>query len=136
MSTTVTISGNTSELISYFQPPLHLSDQYECGLLYFSVINSTSNVISNRNLSIIRIECDLVNGSYCNGLQTHFIHEFVSDTAPDHSYVEIPRSIIYFPINKNIIPCISVRIIDQLGHCISFGEKQNIELRLHLRKTK
>ena len=99
MSTTVTISGNTSELISYFQPPLHLFDQYECGLLYFSVLNSRPKVaVSNSSLNVIRIECDLVNGSYCNGSPTHFIHEFVSDTPLGDSYIEIPRNIIYFPI--------------------------------------
>lgn len=139
MSKTVTISGNTSELISYFHPPLHLSDQYECGLLYFSILNSRPKVTANNNnssLSVIRIECDLVNDSYCNGLPTHFIHEFVSDNASGHCYIEIPRSIIYFPINKNIIPSISIRIVDQFGRCINFEQKHNIELRLHLRKSK
>lgn len=136
MSTTVTISGNKSELVSYFQPPLHLSDQYECGLLYFSVFNSRPDIpIKTRNLSVIKIECDLVYGSYCNGLPTHFIHEFVSDTALSHGYKEIPQNVIYFPVNKNIISSISVKIVDQFGHCINF-EEEYIQLRLHLRKTK
>lgn len=136
MSTTVTISGNKSELVSYFQPPLHLSDQYECGLIYFSVLKSRPSIpITNRGLSVIRIECDLVHGSYCNGLPTHFIHEFVSDTTPGHQCIEIPQNVIYFPVNKNIISSVSVKIVDQFGRCINFGEEQ-VQLRLHLRKTK
>lgn len=136
MSTTVTISGNKSELVSYFQPPLHLSDQYECGLLYFSVLNSRPDIpIKTSTLSVIKIECDLVYGSYCNGLPTHFIHEFVSDTSLSHDYIEIPQNVIYFPVNKNLISSISVKIVDQLGNCINFGE-EHIQLRLHLRKTK
>lgn len=137
MSTTITISGNKSELVSYFQPPLHLSDQYECGLLYFSVLKTRPNVpVNNSSLTaVIRIECDLVHGSYYNGLPTHFIHEFISDTAPGRSYTEIPQNVIYFPVNKNIISSISVRIVDQFGSCIDFGE-EHIQLRLHLRKAK
>lgn len=76
MSITVTISGTKSELESYFQPPLNLSGNYECGLLYCSILNSASNVYSSNTKipPIIRIECDIVYGSYTNRLPTHIIH--------------------------------------------------------------
>lgn len=136
MSFTVTISGNKSELVSYFQPPLHLSDQYECGLLYFSLLNSKPIAPNIGNsLSVIRIECDLVYGSYFNGLPKHFIHEFLYDSAPGRHYIETPQNVVYFPVNKNNISSISVKIVDQFGHRINFGE-EHIQLRLHLRKTK
>lgn len=137
MSITVTISGNKSELDSYFQPPLSLSGQYECGLLYCSVINSTSKYshVDSKFPSVIRIECDLIYGSYCNGLPTHIIHEFVSKTAADNQYIEIPQNVIYFPVNKNNITSITIKVLDQFGYRINFKE-QYIEIRLHLRKVK
>lgn len=138
MSITVTISGNKSELDTFFQPPLYLSGQFECGLLYFSVLNSIPNArINNNIIPVIRIECDLVHGSYSNGLPTHIIHEFVSNTATGQQIIEIPRNPIYFPVNKNTITSISIKIVDQFGFCINFREEhKNIELRLHIRKIK
>lgn len=134
MSITVTISGNKSELESYFQPPLSLLDKYECGLLYYSALNSVSNVLPNNTPSIIRIECDLIYGSYTDGIPTHIIHEFVANTTAGHYYLETPSNVIYFPVNKNIITSISIKVVDQFGFKIPFIE--HFQLRLHLRKVK
>lgn len=184
MSITLTITGNKSHLESQFQPPLALWENCECGLLYFSALNSIPNVTSRNNIftygeenkqliipegtydlydiaeyletniidceikikpsnntlkcylycservnftannsighllgfqntklepnkwyesmnpvnilpvSVIRIECDLVQGSYINGSPSHVIHEFVPDVSPGHRYIEIPKNII------------------------------------------
>lgn len=131
MSITVTISGNKSELITYFQPPLNLIDQYECGLLYFFVLNSAWGwKIPN----IISIECDLVYDSYKNGLPTHIVHEFVCNTTSDKWIVESPQNIVYFPVNKKLIPSITIKILDQFGKGLHFKDNQ-IQLQLHLRKA-
>lgn len=131
MSVTVTISGSSSELESHFQPPLSLSGHYECGLLYFSV-GSAPDINASNIIPVIRIECDLVHGSYLNGIPTHVIHEFVSN---GFQCLEIPQNIIYYPINKNTISSISIKIVDQFGYYLNF-KKDRIQLRLHLRKTK
>lgn len=135
MSITVNISGNNSELESYFHPPLNLTGKYECGLLYCSILKSLSkgHYINNNTRPVIRIECDLIYGSYTNGLPTHVIHEFVYNTASERHYIETPQSVIYFPLNKNIISSICIKIVDQFGYIIDFIE--HIQLRLHLRKS-
>lgn len=130
MSVTVTISGNKSELTTYFQPPLSLSNSYECGLLYFFVFNPSHNF---NTYSIISIECDLVQGSYSNGFPTHIIHEFMHNKTTSACLTESPKNIVYFPINKKVIPSITVKILDQFGNCINFKEER-IQLQLHLRK--
>lgn len=86
-------------------------------------------------LSVIRIECDLINGSYINGLPSHIIHEFVPNVPPGHQYIEVPNNIIYFPINKYDIPSVTIKIVDESGNLIDF-RKEQIQLRLHLRKAK
>lgn len=135
MSLTVTISGSKSELASYFQPPISLSGQYECGLLYFSVLNLKPGDahVDNNILSVVRIECDLIHGSYSDGLPTHNIHEFLTYNTVGHQHIERPQNVIYFPVNKNIISSISIKIVDQFGHSIHF-DKADIQLSLHLRK--
>lgn len=224
MSFTVTMTGKKSVLESHFQPPLNLSGKYECGLLYFSVLNSVHNITCKNNifaygekgkilkipcgfydlfdlskylqshindceiklkpnnntltcslycskiihfetqnsiapllgfplttleankwhesehpvnilpLSIIRIECDLVSGSYNNGSPSHVIYEFVPNVAAGHKYIEVPRKIIYLPVNKSTLTTLTVRVLDDFNNCINFGE-ENIQLRLHLRKS-
>lgn len=135
MSITVTISGDKSELESYFHPPLNLSGKYECGLLYFSITNSKSfGQFSNNTAPVIGIECDLIYGSYTNGIPTHTIYELVSDTAGDIRYIETPQNIVYLPVYKNIVSSISIKVVNQFGQ--SLNNIGHIQLRLHLRKIK
>lgn len=224
MSITLTITGNKSILESHFQPPLSLEEKCECGLLYFSALNSIPNVTARNNvfaygennkqihipvgtydlydiveylethisgcdikikpnnntlkcffycseivdfsmknsigqllgfqnvkleankwyesvtpvsilpLAVIRIECDLVQGSYSNGVPSHIIHEFVPNVPPGHRYIEIPKNIIYLPVNTNNISSLSVRVLDEHGNYIDF-RGESIQLRLHLRSA-
>lgn len=224
MSITLTITGDKSYLESQFQPPLTLWEKCECGLLYFSALNSIPNVTALNNiftygddnkqikipdgtydlydiaeyletniidceikikpnnntlkcyfycsqrvdfsvnnsigqvfgfqnvkleankwyesvspvnilpLSVIRIECDLVQGSYNNGSPSHIIYEFVPNVSPGHRYIEIPKNLIYLPVNKNNISSLSVKILDEYGNYIDF-RGESIQLRLHLRRA-
>lgn len=122
--------------------------------IHFDRKNSVSKILGFRNtkleankwyesensvniipLSVIRIECDFVRGSYINGLPSHVIHEFVPNVPSGHRFIEVPKNIIYLPIEKNNISSITIKIINENGDCIDFG-KENIQLRLHLRKSK
>lgn len=223
MSITITFTGNKSKLETNFNPPLHIDNEYECGLLFFSALNSIPNVNNNRNVfiygdnklilpcgtydlydineylndnmknayiqlipnnntltcslycsetvnfdadssigpllgfsntlleankwhespnqvniqpvSVIRVECDLVQGSYINGLPSHIIHEFTPNIPPGYRYIEVPKKVIYFPVNKINISSINIKILDENGKCIDF-RKENILVRIHLRKSK
>lgn len=225
MSSTITISGNKSILESQFQPPIIVNDKYECGLLYFSVLNAVPNINVKNNLfsygdegkqlkipygaydlydiceyleneiddceikikpnnntltcslfcskvvnfeprnsvgrilgfpnvklepnkwhvskdpvniiplSVIKIECDLVQGSYNNGSPSHVLYEFVPNVPPGHRYIELPQNIVYLPINRNIISTLTVKIVDQHNNCIDF-RGEDIQLRLHLRRAR
>ena len=86
-------------------------------------------------LSVIRIECDLVQGSYTNGQPSHIIHEFVPNVPPGYRIIEAPANVIYFPINKSNISTVTVKLVDVNGDSIDF-RKENIQLCLHIRKIK
>lgn len=94
--------------------------------------NKSVNILP---VSVIRIECDLIQGSYTNGAPTHIIHEFVLNVPPGHQIIEVPKNIVYFPINKKVISTIKVRILDLCGNIVDF-RNENIQLCLHLRKIK
>lgn len=86
-------------------------------------------------VSVIRIECNLIKESYINGVSSHIIHEFVPNVPPGHRFIEVPRNIIYFPVNTKNISIITIKILDESGNNIDFRE-ENIQLRLHLRRIK
>lgn len=50
MSIALTVTGKNSLLKSYFQPPLNVGENCECGLLYFSALNSIPNITDKNNV--------------------------------------------------------------------------------------
>lgn len=222
MSLTLSITGNSSDLSTYYPYTLQLDGQYECALLHFSTFNSIPN-IDNRNnklrygdnevieipegtyelqdigdylkteiknasiklqcnnntlktaihctknidfnkedtfrsllgfnkqilkankwhvselpvnilpTTVIRIECDIVSGSYINGEPSHIIHEFALNVPPGYRIIEIPKNAIYFPINQNIISCIHIRLLDKNNQLINLRGEE-VQLYLHLRR--
>lgn len=100
--------------------------------------NKWHEAVSSANIlpsSVIRIECDIVHGSYTNGSPSHIIYEFVSNVPPSHRFIEIPNNILYFPITLNTISSITVKVVDIEGKNINF-QGEDIQMCLHIRKLK
>lgn len=222
MSFTLSITGDSSTLTTYYPNTLQLYGQYECALLHFSTFNSIPNIDKTNNkfyygtnevievpegtyeledindylkseikdasiklqsnnntlktsiycsknidltkedtfrnllgfskqilqankwhmspfpvnilpTTVIRIECDIVSGSYINGEPGHIIHEFTLSVPPGYRIIEIPKNAIYFPINQNSISCIHIRILDANNHLINLRGEQ-VHLYLHLKR--
>lgn len=95
--------------------------------------HESTNVINILPLSLLRIECDLVNGSFTNGIASHILYEFVPNVLPGHRFIEKPRNIIYFPVNKQQVSCITIKLLDLQGKIINLQEEK-VVLCLHLRK--
>lgn len=83
---------------------------------------------------VIRIECNLIQGSFINGFSSHTIYEFVPNVPPGFRFIETPRNIVYFPIKQKIITQITVKIIDNNSNYVDFRE-EDIQLRIHLRRA-
>lgn len=222
MSLTLSITGKSSDLCTYYPNTLQLNGQYECALLHFSTFNSIPNIdkknnrfyygseevieipegtyelqdisdyikskiqnasikllcnnntlkttiICSKNINfekedtfrnllgydkqilkanklhvsqfpvnilpttVIRIECDIVSGSYVNGEPSHIIHEFALNVPPGYRIIEIPKNAIYFPINQNNISCIHIRLLDINNQLINLRGEE-VQLYLHLRR--
>lgn len=94
----------------------------------------SDNIIKITDIDIIRIECDIVSGSYINGTQCHTIHQFSHcKSAPGYKFIEIPQHIIYLPIEKKQLQTIQIKIIDQNNNLIDFRGEQ-ISCRIHIKK--
>lgn len=82
----------------------------------------------------IRVECNLVRGSYKDGAEGHVIHEFYPSSPPGYKIVEIPRTVIYLPLNCQRINNITVALKDQDGNPINL-RNETLSLRLHVKKV-
>lgn len=103
------------------------------GILEPNIWHSSTLPISIVQVEIIRLVCNLVSGSFNNGIEGHIIHEFYPTVPPGYKIVEIPTNVIYLPLNTTEIHNITVRLEDQKGRKINFRD-EIITLRLHLRK--
>lgn len=84
-------------------------------------------------VNAICIECNLVGGSYNNGVPVHIIHQFFPNVPPGYKIIESPQTVIYLPTPAKVITNIIVKITDQDGGLINFREEL-VTVRLHLRK--
>lgn len=95
----------------------------------------SDNLINIFRVNIVRIECDLIQGSYLNDKKTHTLHEFFPKVAPGYKIVESPHNVIYFPITKKTIQSIILSVIDQDNNPLNFRD-ENITIRIHIRKIR
>lgn len=98
-----------------------------------NILHSSVLPVSIVQVEAIRIVCNIVSGSFVNGIEDHIIHEFYPTVPPGFKIVEIPTNVIYLPLNTTKIYNITVRLEDQTGKLINFRD-EIITLRLHLKK--
>lgn len=122
-SLTVTFSGSASELQSPFFPEiiLDVDCDYSCALLDL-MIKSRNEADMKKivDLNVLRINCDIIFGSYINGERTHAIHQFVTRASrvKGVTLVEIPTHLTYFPIKVKNLRSIQIALTDQAGKSI------------------
>lgn len=83
-------------------------------------------------VNAIQIQCNITTGAFMNNLPAHTIHEFAINVSPGYKLDEIPRNLIYLPVNVKEISCLKVWIVDQAGRLINFRGEE-ITLRLHFK---
>lgn len=90
-------------------------------------------MIKISRVNVIKIECNIVEGSYSNNNPGHTIHEFYPTVETGYKIVEVPRNVIYLPIRVRSIHDIRVRIVDQYNELIDF-RSELITLRVHIKR--
>lgn len=85
------------------------------------------------NLNTIRIDCNIVTGSYINGNKTHTLYEFAPATETGYKIIEVPRNIVYLPITSKKISFIQISLLDQDGKRLDF-RGETICVRIHIKR--
>lgn len=83
--------------------------------------------------TIVRIECDVISGSFVNGKASHVIYEFVPNVPPGYRIIEVPKNLIYFPVNQRSISSINIKLLDAENKQINLRGEE-VQLYLHFRK--
>lgn len=138
----VKIQANTNTLKTEIRSsePIYFNKERTIGeLLGFSKRELRSNVLEQSDLPVninkvnsIRVECSIVTGTYVNNTPVHTIHEFAPDVLPGYKINEVPKNIIYLPVNVNTVSSVVIRLVDQDGNLIDF-RNEKITIRLHLK---
>ena len=80
----------------------------------------------------ILVNCDLVSGSYLNGIRAPIIHSFFPSADPGDKILERPVQYIYLPVASDIIRHISVWLTDQDQNLLDLRE-ETLTIKFHLR---
>lgn len=83
-------------------------------------------------VSIVRVECNIIGGTYINGEEAHILHEFSIGVSPGYKIIEVPHNVIYLPVNVKQISSLTIKLVDQNGDLINF-RGETITIRLHLK---
>ena len=95
----------------------------------------SSEKVNITDIETINIECDIIQGSYINGVSTNILYTFPAFSVPlGYKIVKEQVVPIYFPLNVRVISRIRIRIIDQKERIVNFNG-ETINMSLHLRQV-
>lgn len=134
-------NNNTLKTYIFCSKDIHFEKDHSLGaLLGFGKLTLKPNIIHESpfpvnilSTTVVRVECDIASGSYINGKSSHIIHEFAPNVAPGYRIIEIPKNIIYFPVNQTNVSCINIRLLDIRNNLINLRGEE-VQLYLHIKK--
>lgn len=96
-------------------------------------VHESETVARIFHVNIIRIECDIIHGSYINNKPAHTIHEFSLKVPPGYKIIEVPNNVIYFTVTVKSISAVNIVCVDQENRPINF-QGETITVRIHIKK--
>lgn len=141
----IDMMANTNTMKCMFFSPyydIHFEKENSIGSIFgFSrkTLRKAQKHLSDQPINIlitntIRVECNLIRGSFINSESSHVLHEFSPAVPPGYQIIESPPNLIYLPLKAlNSIQNLQVRIVNEQGNLVNF-RKENISIRLHIRK--
>lgn len=105
----------------------------ETTFLMKNAIHVSDPEVEITTVSEINVECNIVEGSFRNGIPCHTIFTFYPDVSPGYKLTLQPANVIYLPVNTHTINNITLRLTDQNGNLVNFRNEE-ISIQLNLRR--
>lgn len=102
-------------------------------ILKANILHESQLPINILSTTVVRVECDIISGSYIDGKPSHIIHEFAPNVPPGYRIIEIPKNIIYFPVNQSNVNTINIRLLDIKNNLINLRGEE-VQLYLHIKR--
>lgn len=82
----------------------------------------------------IRVECNIISGSYYTNNPSHTLYEFSPTVDPGYTINIEPRNLIFLPVSRKSINNITLTFLDQNSKPVNFRGEE-IVVRLELRRN-
>jgi hypothetical protein len=91
-------------------------------------------IVNILSVNTILVNCNIIEGSYINGVQKPVLYSFFPDVPPGYKINEKPSTAVYLPVTIPRINSIHVWLTDQNHRPLNVREEE-ITIRLHLKST-
>jgi len=115
-----TISSNISSLLGF------KNVKYDANTIHIS-----DNLVNITKVNCIKVECNLISGSFCDGKPSQIIHEFFPSVPAGYKIIEVPRHLVFYPLHYSSINRVEIALKDQNENLINLrGEPITIRLQI------
>ena len=97
-------------------------------------IHKSENIVNIMKVNCIKIECNLITGSFCDGTPSQIIHELYPTVPAGYKIVEVPRHPVFYALNTTSISKVNIILKDQDDFLINLrGESITVRLQISCR---
>lgn len=95
--------------------------------------HESDNPVNILSINSILVTCNVIGGSYKDGVSLPIIYSFFPDVSPGEKIIESPRNLVYLPITSSgSIGQIELSLLDQTGNPINL-RGETVTVRLHIK---
>jgi len=91
----------------------------------------SENIVNIMKINNIKVDCNLVTGSFCDGEPSQTIHEFYPSVPAGYKIVEVPRHTVFYALNTRSVTRVSITLKDQ-NDCLINLRGEPITVRLQI----
>lgn len=96
-------------------------------------VHISQKIVNIMKINSIKIECNLIIGSFSDGEPGQTIHEFFPTVPAGYKIIEVPRHPVFYALNTSSISRVNITLRDQNYNLINFRDEP-ITIRLQVIK--
>ncbi|KAL4091149.1 hypothetical protein QTP88_025886 [Uroleucon formosanum] len=93
--------------------------------------HESENIVNIMKINCIKVECNLITGSFCDGTPSQTIHELYPTVPAGYKIVELPRHPVFYGLNTRSITKVNIVLKDQ-NDCLINLRGEPITVRLQI----
>ena len=105
------------------------------GTKYTEGFHELENVVNILSINCMRVNIDIISGSYVNGTTKNTIYSFFPKVSPGYKIIESPVNLVYLSITLDNIYSLNVSITDQDDNLLNL-RKEKLTIRFHIREDR